>query len=298
LNKNIEGILNAVADNDLQKAKQYVKIIVDEDETQANRWLCQSIKRKLQASSLNFIELPQDVKSIIHMEDVSISFNENRYYLSERENKVLEEVIGMYQTSLKLSEMGIQYLNSLMLYGESGTGKTLFGKYVAYKLGLPFVYMNFSNAISSYLGSTGQNISKAFAFIEKQKCVFMVDEIDAIGLKRGTKDIGEMSRVVISLMQALDLIRNDTIIIGATNRFDMIDSALSRRFTMKHEVKRFSENELAGMATKFLDDVNIPYSLQKVTEFCKDKICQYNVINELIRAIAYSIRTGNSFELQ
>jgi SpoVK/Ycf46/Vps4 family AAA+-type ATPase len=298
LNEKLKGIISAVADNDLQKAKQYVKLIIDEDKTQTNKYYCENIRRKLQASSMNLLELPHDVKDILHMEDVSISFNENRYFLSERERAIFEEVVGMYQTSLKLSEMGIQYLNSLMLHGESGTGKTLFGRYIAYKIGLPFVYMNFANAISSYLGSTAKNISKAFSFIEKQKCVFMVDEVDAIGMKRGKEDVGEMARIVISLMQSLDCVRNDTIIIGATNRIDMIDDALLRRFTICHEVQRFSEAEMAMMVTKFLDDVNVPYDQKKVQTYCKDKKCQYNAINELIRLIAHSIRTGNRFELQ
>jgi len=298
MNDKLKGIISAVADNDLQKAKQYVKLIIDEDKTRTNKYFYESIRRKLQASSMNLLELPHDVRDILHMEDVSVSFNENRYYLSEREKAVFDEVVGMYQTSLKLSEMGIQYLNSLLLYGESGTGKTLFGRYIAYKLGLPFVYMNFANAISSYLGSTAKNIAKAFSFIEKQKCVFMVDEVDAIGMKRGTEDVGEMARIVISLMQALDCVRNDTIIIGATNRIDMIDNALLRRFTIRHEVQRFSEEDMTKMVTKFLDDVHIPYDKGKVESFCNDKKCQYNAINELVRLIAHSIRTGNCFELQ
>lgn len=298
MNKNVEGILKAVAENDLQKAKQYAYIIVDEDKAQVNKWFYNNIKNKLKTSSLNLMELPQDIEGILSMEDVSVSFNENRYFLTEREFNIFDAVLGMYQTSLKLSGIGIQYLNSILLYGGSGTGKTLFGKYVAYKLQLPFVYMNFSNTISSYLGSTGKNISKAFEFIEKTKCVFMVDEIDAIGLKRGSKGDGEMSRVVISLMQALDTVTNDTIIIGATNRFDMIDAALLRRFTIKHEVKPFSELELSGMVTNFLNDVKIPFDFQKVTDFCKNKTSQANTINDLIRLIANSIRTGCKFELE
>lgn len=297
MNDKLKGIIQAVANNDLQKAKQYVKLIIDEDKTKANKSFCENIRHKLQASSMNLLELPHDVRDILFMEDVSISFNENRYYLSEREQAIYEEVVGMYETSLKLSEMGIQYLNSLLLYGESGTGKTLFGKYIAYKLGLPFAYMNFSNAISSYLGGTAKSIIKAFSFVEKQKYVFMIDEIDAIGMRRGKEDVGEMARIVISLMQALDRVRNDTIIIGATNRIDMIDEALLRRFSIRHEVKRFSESEMVSMVIKFLDDVKMPYDLRKVQEFCKDKEIQYNAITELIRLIAQSIRAGSCFEL-
>jgi SpoVK/Ycf46/Vps4 family AAA+-type ATPase len=297
MNDRLKEIIKAVADNDIQKAKQFVKVIVDEDKSQANKYFCESIKHKLQAASMNLIELPYDVKDILYMEDTSISFNENRYFLSERERQIFDEIDGMYQTSLKLSEMGIQYLNSILLYGESGTGKTLFGKYIAYKLKVPFVYMNFSNAISSYLGSTAKNIAKAFDFVQKQKCIFMIDEIDAIGMMRGKEDIGEMARITISLMQALDCVRNDTIIVGATNRIDMIDKALLRRFTMQHEVKKFNNTEIEQMIIRFLDDVNIPYRIEDIRAYSSVKPCQAIAINEVIRAIARSIRTGCIFSL-
>ena len=166
------------------------RFIIDQDKTKTNKRFCDTIRNKLQTSAMHFMELPSGVKDILVMEDVSMSFKENRYYLSERERRLFDEIHNMYKTSLKLSEMGIQYLNSIMLHGESGTGKTLFGKFVAYKLELPFVYMNFSSAISSYLGSTSKNIAKAFEFIKSQKCVFMVDELDAIGMMRARKMSG------------------------------------------------------------------------------------------------------------
>lgn len=297
MNSKLESLIKSVAENDLQKAKLYVKLIVDADKSQVNKSFCNQIRNKLQASSLNLMELPHDIKGILFMEDVSVSFNENRYYLSEREKEVAEEVLGMYETSKKLSEMGIQYLNSLMLHGESGTGKTLFGRFLAYKLGLPFAYMNFSNAISSYLGSTTKNISKAFEFIEKQKCVFMIDEVDAIGMVRGKEDVGEMARITIGLMQALDCVKNDTVIIGATNRIDMIDPALLRRFAMTHNVNKFSEQELYSMISKYLNDVGIKYQKNDIEEYCKGQNSQAIVINEVVRAIAKSIRNNSDFML-
>jgi len=297
LNDNLKGLLRAVAENNNQKAKQYVKLIINKDTTKANRGFCRTIQNMLQTSSMNLMGLPHDIKGILSMEDVSVSFNINRYFLSDRENAIAEEILGMYQTSQKLSEMGISYLNSLMLHGESGTGKTLFGRYLAYKFGLPFVYMNFSNAISSYLGSTGKNISKAFEFVEKQKCVFMIDEVDAIGMVRGKEDIGEMARITIGLMQALDCVKNDTVIIGATNRLDMIDTALLRRFAIIHKVEKFTKEEMKMMICQYLDDVNIKYSTSDIESYCSTQNSQALVINDVIRAIARSIRFDTDFVL-
>ena len=124
----------------IQKAKVYANIIVSNEKSNNNQNFCRIIKAKLE-SQHNFIELPFDLKEILKMEDVS-NFNENRYFLSDREREIFNQISIVQNTNNKLSEMGLRYVNATLLYGESGTGKTTFGKYVAYKLGLPFAYLN------------------------------------------------------------------------------------------------------------------------------------------------------------
>lgn len=77
-----------------------------------------------------------------------------------------------------MSEYGIPYLNSTLISGIPGTGKTEFAKYVAYRLDLPYAYLNFSYLIDSYLGKTAQNLRKVFDYCKGQKCVLMLDEVD------------------------------------------------------------------------------------------------------------------------
>ena len=82
------------------------------------------------------IEMPYELKNILYVEDVSSSFLENRYYLSDREKKVYEQIEKMQKVTRHLMELKIPYLNTTLLYGESGTGKTTFGSYVLHELGL------------------------------------------------------------------------------------------------------------------------------------------------------------------
>ena len=295
LNENIKYLIRSVADNDLQKAKVYANIIVSNEKSNNNQNFCRIIKAKLE-SQHNFIELPFDLKEILKMEDVS-NFNENRYFLSDREREIFNQISIAQNTNNKLSEMGLRYVNATLLYGESGTGKTTFGKYVAYKLGLPFAYLNFSNCINSYLGATSKNISKVFDYISKQKCVFMIDEIDAIGIKRGKEDLGEMSRIVISLMQAFDLLENDIIVIAATNRKDMIDEALLRRFSIKHEVKTLNEYETRFLIEMFLQDLNIEYNKENIEKYSKINNKQNEIVNDVIKAIIKMLNDKSKFIL-
>lgn len=279
-------LIESVCRNDLQSAKKIAKIILEQDKTQKNRMFVNRYLTMLNNSAMNLMELPADLKNLLIMEDVSVSFNENRYYLSNRESKVVEKILKLNKASQRLAEIGVNYINSTIFYGESGTGKTTFGRYIAYKMGIPFAYLNFSRVVDSYLGSTQKNISKVFDHVKQQKCVFMIDEIDAIGMRRrDSKEVGEMSRIVISLMQNLDTLTSDVVLLGATNRLDIIDEALLRRFTTKHEVKRLNEQERYEMASKFLDDVDFDYDDDWLIGICERDNTQAGLMNELVEAL-------------
>ena len=279
-------LIDCVCRNDLQSAKKIVKIILEEDKTQKNRAFVNRYLTMLNNSAMNLMELPADLKNLLIMEDVSVSFNEKRYYLSNREKDVVEKILKLNKASQKLAEIGVNYINSTILYGESGTGKTTFGRYIAYKMGIPFAYLNFSRVVDSYLGSTQKNISKVFDYVKQQKCVFMIDEIDAIGMRRrDSKEVGEMSRIVISLMQNLDTLTSDVVLLGATNRLDIIDEALLRRFTTKHEVKRLNAQERYEMASKFLADVGFEYNEDWFISACARDNTQAGLMNTLVEAL-------------
>lgn len=280
-------LIVAVCQNDLQSAKKIVKIILEQDKTQKNRMFVNRYLTMLNNSAMNLMELPNDLKNLLIMEDVSVSFSENRYYLSNREGEVVKKILKLNKASQRLAEIGVNYINSTILYGESGTGKTTFGRYIAYKMGIPFAYLNFSRVVDSYLGSTQKNISKVFDHVKQQKCVFMIDEIDAIGMRRrDSKEIGEMSRIVISLMQNLDTLTSDVVLLGATNRLDIIDEALLRRFTTKHEIKRPNKQERYEIASKFLADVDFDYDDDWLIGICERDNTQAGLMNELVEALA------------
>lgn len=189
------------------------------------------------------IELPANLNGLLRMEDVS-SFHAERYYLGKTQWDLFEKIKRGVAVTLKLMEYGIPYKNSTLIYGVPGTGKTEFARYVAYSLGIPYAYINFSFLIDSFMGNTSKNIQRVFDFCKGQKCVLMLDEIDCIGLKRGIGGNGgpdgEISRTTISLMQALDDLTDGQIIIAATNRYDLLDPALSRRFQNHVEFRPFN----------------------------------------------------------
>ena len=294
LSENQKKLIQAISQNDIMAAKKCAIACVAEDTTAKNKWFCGKYKTVLESSGSNMMELPHDLKNILCVEDVSNSFKEGRYFLSDREKEVFENIIRMKKVNEKLMEMSIPYLNSTLLYGESGTGKTTFGRYIAYKTGLPFCYLKFSDLVDSYMGSTSKNISKAFSYAISNQCVFMLDEIDCISIRRSSSGSsggtgGEMARITITMMQEFDKLTNDIIVIGATNRKDRIDEALLRRFSLKHEVKVLDNKEKIEMVHKYLSDIRMRFSEIEISELVNNNENQSILLNELIRTIALKI---------
>lgn len=293
LTDNQKRLIQAVSQNDIQSAKKCAIACVTEDTTAKNKMFCNKYRQILESSGSNMMELPYNLKNILCVEDVSNSFKEGRYYLSDREKIVFENIVRMKKVNEKLMEMGISYLNSTLLYGESGTGKTTFGRYVAYKMGMPFCYLNFSSLVDSYMGNTSKNISKAFNYVISNPCVLMLDEIDCISIERSNSSDGgssaEMARVTITLMQEFDKLTNDIIVLGATNRIDRIDKALLRRFTAKHEVKPLRGIERINMAERFLEDLKINLPHEEYFVVVESSKNQSELINGLIELIAREI---------
>lgn len=294
LTENQKTLVEAVQRSDLQLAKRAAIACVTEDTSKKNEWWCRKYKNLLE-NGPTVLELPYNIRGMATLEDLSESFLEDRYFLSEREQAVFNHIVQMSKANEELAKRKIHYLNSVLLHGPSGTGKTTFGQYLAYKMGLPFLYINFSNLIDSHLGSTSQNISKVFSWARDNKCVFLLDEIDTISTRRNGQDSGgvggEISRITVTLMQEFDKLSNEHIVIGATNRIDMMDEALLRRFSKKHEVQVLTTPEKIQMVTKFLDDVNIAYDPKNVDAYCNQSATkpQSQIINEVIEAIIQSI---------
>lgn len=289
MNKTEMDLIRNVCENNLYGAKKYVRSILQDSKSKVDPYFRNEMLSLLDNQS-EMEELPSTVRGFLIIENQMETFKSGRYYLSNREKETANKIVKMSIVAQELAKIGVKYVNSTMLYGESGTGKTTFGKYIAYCLGIPFAYLDFSRIIDSKLGATSKNISQIFDYIRQYKCVLMIDEIDAIGLRRGdAKEVGELSRIVITLMQNFDTLTNNTVVIGATNRIGDIDEALLRRFNIKHEVKRPADKkERSEMAIKFFNDVNFPITDPELKRLIleSDKDTQADFMNRMITILA------------
>ena len=260
LNDQERILLRYVCEGDIRSAQKQARIVLEGINTQKDQRFKENLLAKLTARPMELLELPVNVRDFLVAEDVS-EMDCNRLLIREPEKALIHRLLATRTAAQRLAEMKIRYSPSAVLYGASGCGKTTLARQLVHFSGRPFVYVKFSGLISSALGKTQGNLAKVFDYVKNAPCVLCLDEIDCIGMKRGQKDdIGEMNRVVISLMQELDTISNDTIVVGTTNRYDRLDPALVRCFSLKYEVLPLTPDEAHEAAVRFFNSVSVPFT--------------------------------------
>lgn len=167
-------------------------------------------------------------------------------FLNEENRGAINQLIKEHNYIDELHAYGLPVNNKILLHGSSGCGKTTTAKAIANALGKPILILNLSNIVCSRIGETSQNIKQVFDKAARERAVLFLDEFDQIGKARGNddKDVGEMRRLVNTLIQLIDYFPEKSMLICATNHVDIIDKALTRRFQLRITYDMPSEEEL------------------------------------------------------
>jgi len=193
---------------------------------------------------LNIFDLIIKDKSIVNSEEV---------YLSVDNELILGQLLKEFKYREELAKYGLQVNHKVLLHGASGCGKTMLAKSIAQALGINILILNLSNIINARIGETSQNIKQIFEKAIRDKAVLFLDEFDQIGKQRVSdeNDVGEMRRLVNSVIQQMDYLPHSVLLIAATNHLDIIDDALLRRFQIRMGFDLPTETEL----NRFYDDL-------------------------------------------
>jgi AAA+ superfamily predicted ATPase len=146
----------------------------------------------------------------------------------------LVNIVQEWKQRARLTQHGIHPRSKLLFHGPPGCGKSLTAQALGRELGLPIYMVRFDAVIGAFLGQTAIHLRQLFHFAETTPCVLLLDELDALGKRRGNPlDVGELDRIVISLMQELEHSRPMGIIVGTSNLPKHLDDALWRRFDLE-----------------------------------------------------------------
>ncbi len=158
----------------------------------------------------------------------------------------------------RLGVYGLRPRKTILLYGPPGCGKSLGAKRLAWKTGLPLMKVRFDALISSYFGESAANLRSIFIAAKERPCVLLLDECDFIARSRNnTKDIGEASRIVNSLLQLMEDYDAPGLLVATTNVEASLDTALFRRFDDVFLVPLPGPEEIQKLLTLTLSAVRL-----------------------------------------
>lgn len=143
----------------------------------------------------------------------------------------LQEIIDFINNSDKYMKMGAKIPRGVLFYGPPGTGKTLLAKALAGETKSAFLYASGSEFVEKYVGVGAKRVRTLFEKAKKDApSIVFIDEIDAIGSRRNSDSNNEKDQTLNQLLVEMDgFYRSQTVIvIGATNRLDLLDEALLR----------------------------------------------------------------------
>ncbi len=152
----------------------------------------------------------------------------------DEEKEELEEVVDFLKNPKKYNSLGARIPKGILLVGPPGTGKTYISKAAAGEAGVPFFSISGSDFVEMFVGVGASRVRDLFEQAKKSSpCIIFIDEIDAVGRKRGAGLGGghdEREQTLNQLLVEMDGFGENTgiIILAATNRPDILDSALLR----------------------------------------------------------------------
>lgn len=175
--------------------------------------------------------------SFYYIDRSKISFED--FIASNEIKQHLKAFLHEQQFKHLFEQYKIPVANKLLLYGDSGCGKTMTAKVIANHLNKKLVIVNLSTIVSSKLGETSKNLEQLFKEAQYESMVLLLDEFDSLGQIRDydNNDNSEMKRVVNAIIQLMDYFPQKSILIAATNQIHMIDDALKRRFEWQIQYK-------------------------------------------------------------
>lgn len=157
--------------------------------------------------------------------------------LSDSQEQILKRFVMENRKADILVDANLAMRSNLLLSGPPGTGKSFIAGHIAARLGLPLYVVRLDALVSSLLGDTAKNIRSVFDFANHSSQFIFLDEIDAVAKRRDDqRELGEIKRVVNTLIQGLDSVSPNTVVIAATNHAHLLDPAIFRRFPYTLEV--------------------------------------------------------------
>lgn len=260
---NADQILSLIRSHIEKDENQFLKIALQISAVEAKAGhavLARSIQDLVnQKKSFRLTALPKSLTHAVSSEFLLPIYDDSTLpdlILEPSSLEQIKRVIIEFKRRIQLRQHNLDNRKRILLYGPSGTGKTMTASVIANEIGLNLYLVRSEKLITKFMGETSQNLAQVFDFITNVPAIYLFDEFDTLGTQRGNEnEVGEQRRILNTFLQLLDRGAEESIVLAATNNIDAIDKALFRRF----------------------DDV-IKYQLPtiaEIKEYLKEQFCRY-----------------------
>jgi SpoVK/Ycf46/Vps4 family AAA+-type ATPase len=291
-------LFRAISDTDLGRAASLAQELIQEEERRGHRGAAATLRGSLNpngksgshivhsdvalASGALLTSALSPISGTIRLVDVK---------LRAATRKELGAIINEWNHRKALDRLGVSRRNKLFFHGPPGCGKSLTALAVGNELSLPTFVVRFDAVIGAYLGQTAIHLRELFRFAESTPSLVLFDEIDALGKKRGNPlDVGELDRIVISLMQELEHSDPKGIVIATSNLPQHLDHALWRRFDLCLEFPKPSQRELLIFASELCEQrqIRLPPALRRRVASAANYMAAQKIVESHVRTVALS----------
>jgi SpoVK/Ycf46/Vps4 family AAA+-type ATPase len=211
--------------------------------------------------------IPVDKESAIPLAEIIFAEDlpDEAPVLNENVQLAIDSILNEWTHFETLDLIGTKPSRSCLIYGVPGTGKTHLALWIAKQINLPVVLARLDGLMSSFLGTSSRNIGNLFSFASRYQCILLLDEFDAIAkLRNDTQEVGEIKRVVNTLLQHLDARAQTGFTIAVTNHEKLLDPAIWRRFEVQINIPRPAPDVMTTILRKFLTPLELTDTQMKL----------------------------------
>lgn len=200
----------------------------------------------------------------------------------------VESVLNEWTHAEMLDRMGLSPARTCLIYGLPGTGKTQLALWLSARLGLPVILARLDGLMSSYLGTTSRNIASLFTFANRHRALLLLDEFDSIAkLRDDPNEMGELKRVVNTLLQELDRRRSVGLTVAITNHASLLDPAVWRRFELQLELPVPDAVQRSHILQRYLPPLEVSQGQMQLLAWMLDG-CSGSEIEDIAAALKKS----------
>lgn len=227
-----------------------------------------SSKREVTTKS-PIVQNPHSETTIIAKEQSNITFDDIAGIKEVKDD--LLEIIDYLKNPKKYQSKGIALPKGILLVGPPGVGKTMIAKAIANEAKVPFFYQSGSSFAQIYVGVGAKRVRELFYQAKAHSpSIIFIDEIDAVGKARGEHRNDERETTLNQLLTEMDgfVDSSGVIVLGATNRIEILDSALLRsgRFDRRIYIDLPDLNERIKIITLYLRDKNHSVNIAEIAK--------------------------------